>query len=84
LYICNLDEAVTMSDLWKECTKSGSVTQVNIITDKRTGISKVFGFVKYNSNETAANAVIYMNGQQLLSKQIHVEFAYQHELQKKT
>ena len=46
LYVGNLSFKTTEDDLRREFEKFGTVGQVDIITDRESGRSKGFGFVK--------------------------------------
>eukprot|EP00283_Hemiselmis_rufescens_P005787 CAMPEP_0173423748 /NCGR_PEP_ID=MMETSP1357-20121228/3927_1 /TAXON_ID=77926 /ORGANISM="Hemiselmis rufescens, Strain PCC563" /LENGTH=321 /DNA_ID=CAMNT_0014386899 /DNA_START=58 /DNA_END=1020 /DNA_ORIENTATION=- len=51
----------------------GTVISATVFKDKSTGQSKGFGFVSYDSNQSAANAIAAMNGMQVEGKRLKVE-----------
>ncbi|KAG5226727.1 hypothetical protein OIU77_002005 [Salix suchowensis] len=53
----------------------GEVTDAKVITDRDTGRSRGFGFVNYESTESASAALSAMDGQELGGRNIHVSYA---------
>eukprot|EP00285_Hemiselmis_virescens_P008491 CAMPEP_0173381322 /NCGR_PEP_ID=MMETSP1356-20130122/3702_1 /TAXON_ID=77927 ORGANISM="Hemiselmis virescens, Strain PCC157" /NCGR_SAMPLE_ID=MMETSP1356 /ASSEMBLY_ACC=CAM_ASM_000847 /LENGTH=444 /DNA_ID=CAMNT_0014335091 /DNA_START=8 /DNA_END=1342 /DNA_ORIENTATION=- len=51
----------------------GTVISATVFKDKTTGQSKGFGFVSYDQNQSAANAIAAMNGMQVEGKRLKVE-----------
>jgi CUG-BP- and ETR3-like factor len=54
----------------------GMMLSVRIMTDKVSGKSKTYGFVSYEtaeSAESAANAILQVNGKQALGKKLKLE-----------
>ncbi len=43
------------------------------MTDKISGRSKGYGFVSYETAESASNAILQVNGKQALGKRLKVE-----------
>ena len=57
LFIAGLPFSSNDQDIKTHFSAAGVVTMVQIITDKMTGRSKGFGFVEFETEEMAANAV---------------------------
>lgn len=51
----------------------GVILSVRIMTDKLHGRSKGYGFVSYESAESASTAIQQINGKQALGKRLKVE-----------
>ncbi len=75
LYIGNLSMKVTEEDLKANFSEVGTIVSVNIIKDRYTGISRGFGFVEMETEETAQEAIRRFNGGQLLGNTITVSEA---------
>jgi RNA recognition motif-containing protein len=63
LYVGNLPDGVTDSDLHNLFSAHGTVQSAKVIIDRETGRSKGFGFVEMESGEQAQAAIKAMNGQ---------------------
>lgn len=53
----------------------GNVTEAKVIIDRETGRSKGFGFVNFDSEESASSALSSMDGQELQGRNIRVSYA---------
>ncbi|KAJ6691217.1 GLYCINE-RICH RNA-BINDING PROTEIN 3 MITOCHONDRIAL [Salix koriyanagi] len=53
----------------------GEVIDAKVITDRDTGRSRGFGFVNYESTESASAALSAMDGQELGGRNIRVSYA---------
>jgi RNA recognition motif-containing protein len=53
----------------------GKILYTKVVRDKKTGLSKSFGFVLFDSEENATEAIRCMNGTTFMSKQIKVSLA---------
>ncbi len=62
LYVGNLPFTVDEQELKNLFSEYGSVTSVQLITDRDTGRSKGFGFVEMSDDAEAGNAIDEMNG----------------------
>ncbi|QHO30661.1 uncharacterized protein DS421_8g235180 [Arachis hypogaea] len=51
----------------------GQVTEVNLVMDSKTGRTKGFGFVSYQSENEALKAIKAMNGRIIAGRLIFVE-----------
>ena len=72
LFIYHLPISITDSDLKTLFATCGNVISAKVYVDKQTGKSKGFGFVSYDSPESAQQAIKRMNGFQLDRKHLKV------------
>jgi cold-inducible RNA-binding protein len=75
LFVGGLPWATTNDDLKQLFSQAGTVTSATIITDKMTGRSRGFGFVEFENDEEAMNAVTQFNGQQYNGRSLVVNEA---------
>ena len=75
LYVGNLDYDVTDVQLKEEFTKAGTVESTVVISDRRSGRSKGFGFVEMSSEDEAKKAIEMFNGKELQGRNIIVSEA---------
>ena len=75
LYVGNLSYATTEDDLRTLFAQAGTVKSVAVIKDRDTGRSKGFGFVEYETQVEAQNAISKFNGYQLGDRQLNVNMA---------
>ena len=61
IYVGNLAYSVTEDELRTAFSQFGSVTSVNVITDKFSGQSKGFGFVDMPNDAEAGDAIQALN-----------------------
>jgi RNA recognition motif-containing protein len=76
LYVGNISYSMKAEELSKAFSEFGEVKSAKIITDKRSGRSKGYGFVEMESEEAADNAVNAMNGKELAGRNIKVNKAH--------
>lgn len=62
LYVGGLPYSTSEQELETLFAGSGTVTSVNVITDKYTGQAKGFGFVEMSSEAEAQQAIQSLNG----------------------
>ncbi|CAO3663521.1 unnamed protein product [Umbelopsis ramanniana] len=74
LYIKNLDEALTSTDLFQHFKSYGRIVSARVIANATTNQSRGYGFVSYSRPEEAAFALNQMNGAVLGSKPILVAY----------
>jgi len=72
LYCGNMSSDTTEDTLRALFAGVGEVESVNIITDRRSGRSKGFGFVEMATEEEAQAAISQLNGTTLDGQQINV------------
>ena len=75
LYVGNLSYHTSPQELEELFGAYGSVTSVEIITDRDTGQSKGFGFVQMGSAEDAESAINGMNEKQIDGRPLTVNEA---------
>ncbi|VFR02853.1 unnamed protein product [Cuscuta campestris] len=56
--------------------KHGELIEVKVICDHKSGKSKGYGFVKYESETAASEALKEMNGQLLDGRSVRVDYAH--------
>jgi len=75
LFVGNLSFNATNTDLETLFGQAGTVSSVNIISDKFTGQSRGFGFVEMGSNQEAQTAIERFNGYELQGRALTVNEA---------
>ena len=75
IYVGNLSYETTEADVEEMFKEHGTVTQVNVITDKYTGRSKGFGFVEMEVQAEAEEAIKKLNGSVVGGRDIKVNQA---------
>jgi RNA recognition motif-containing protein len=71
-YVGNMNYDTTEDTLRTHFAGVGEVESVNIITDRRSGRPKGFGFVEMATEEEAQAAISQLNGTTLDGRQIRV------------
>ena len=61
LYVGNLSYTTTEDELHRMFAEVGALISANLITDRQTGQSKVFGFVEMETAEAAQKAIEQLN-----------------------
>jgi cold-inducible RNA-binding protein len=75
LFVGNLSFNTTENDLQDLFQGCGSVTEVNLITDRMSGRSKGFAFVTMSTPEEAQNAISTLNGKNVNGRDLNVNEA---------
>jgi RNA recognition motif-containing protein len=75
LFVGSLPWAVNDDSLKAAFTPYGSVVSAKVVTDRRTGRSKGFGFVEMESDSEASAAIEALNGSELNGRNIVVNEA---------
>lgn len=75
VYIGNLPYSVTEDRLRELCGEFGEITYARVITDRRTGRSKGFGFVEFSTPEAAQAAIEALHGTTLEERELVVNIA---------
>jgi len=75
LFVGSLPWAVNDDSLKAAFTPYGSVVSAKVVTDRRTGRSKGFGFVEMESDSEASAAIEALNGSELNCRNIVVNEA---------
>ena len=75
IYCGNLSFASTEDDLRQLFDAFGAVERVNIVTDRETGRSRGFGFVRMPDEDEARHAIEGLNGTQLQGRNLAINQA---------
>ncbi len=75
IYIGNLNFKTTEAILEEKFSQFGTVSSVNIIKDKNTGLSKGFGFVEMPNDEQAEKAILSLKGKDIDGRKVRVSIA---------
>ena len=75
LYVGNLPYDVDDSKLKELFSSFGEISESVVIKDKYSGRSKGFGFVTFESKESADNAISEMNDKEIQGRQMKVNEA---------
>jgi RNA recognition motif-containing protein len=75
LYVGNLSYSASKEAVWAAFSSAGTVTSVEISTDRETGQSRGFAFVEMGSDAEAQAAISQMNGTMLDGRQLKVDEA---------
>ncbi|CAK9317656.1 unnamed protein product [Citrullus colocynthis] len=75
LFVSGLSKRTTTEKLHEAFAKFGEVVHARVVTDRVTGYSKGFGFVKYATLEDAAKGIEGMDGKFLDGWVIFAEYA---------
>ena len=75
IYVGNLSFDTSESDLEQAFSQHGEVEEVQIITDRDTGRSRGFGFVKMRDDNAGRTAIDQLNGTDLGGRNIVVNEA---------
>jgi cold-inducible RNA-binding protein len=75
LFVGSLPWAVNDESLKETFTPYGNVVSAKVVTDRRTGRSKGFGFVEMETDSEASAAIEALNGSELNGRNIVVNEA---------
>jgi RNA recognition motif-containing protein len=75
IFVGNVAFDVSESDLKDFFENYGEIEQCKLITDRVTGKSRGFGFVKYTSASSAENAVKEAHGQSFKGRPLNVKLS---------
>jgi len=76
LFIGNLDPEVDEKMLHDTFSRFGAVISCKVMTEPDSTVSKGFGFITFDSFESADLAIEMMSGQYLSNRQIHCSYAF--------
>ncbi|CAN6199357.1 unnamed protein product, partial [Urochloa humidicola] len=79
LFVSGLNKRTTSKGLTEAFSKFGQVIEARVITDRISGYSRGFGFVKYATVQEAGEAIKGMDGKFLDGWVIFTEYAKQRE-----
>ena len=74
LFIYHLPQKVTDDDLITLFNSFGTIKSAKVFIDKKTNLSKGFGFVSFYKRESAQLAIQMMNGFRIENKRLKVEY----------
>lgn len=75
LYVSNLQWGIDSEALREAFSQYGNVVKAQVVTDRDTGRSRGFGFVEFDSQAEAEDAIRGMNERELKGRPIRVEMA---------
>lgn len=75
LYVSNLQWGIDSDALREAFAQFGNVVKAQVVTDRDTGRSRGFGFVEFDSQVEAEDAIRGMNERELKGRAIRVEMA---------
>lgn len=75
LYVGNLNKATTQDEINTLFTQAGTVTSVDLVKDKGTGMSKGFAFVSMPNQAEAEKAISMFNAYSLADNELKVNVA---------
>ena len=75
VYVGNLNKSTTQDEINTLFATAGTVTSVDLVMDKRTGVSKGFAFVSMPTQEEADKAISMFNDYDLADNKLKVNVA---------
>jgi RNA recognition motif-containing protein len=75
VYVRNLSRSTTQKELQVLFTKAGTVMAVNLIQDRKSGVSKGFAFITMSSQNEADKAVSMFNSYSFDDEELRVDLA---------
>jgi RNA recognition motif-containing protein len=75
IYVGNLSYSVTQDDLTKVFSEYGTVTRVQLPTDRETGRVRGFGFVEMESEAAETAAISALDGAEWMGRALKVNKA---------
>lgn len=75
LFVGGLNVDTDEQALEEQFSKYGQISEVRVIKDRETSVSRGFGFITFDNPEDAKDALQAMNGKQLDGRQIRVGHA---------
>ena len=75
IYVGNISYSTSEDDLRDLFARYGEVTAVRVITDRDTGRSKGFGFVEMTDDDQAKEAIIALDSNDFMGRDIRVNEA---------
>lgn len=78
IYVSNIAFSMTEEQLREVFSQFGAVDSVKIITDRRTGRSRGYGFVEMNDTE-AQGAIDELDGKEVIGRVLKVNKAHERE-----
>ena len=75
IYVGNLNKSTTQDEINTLFTQAGTVTSVDVVKDKGTGMSKGFAFVSMPEQAEAEKAISMFNAYSLADNELKVNVA---------
>lgn len=75
LFVGNLDFSVGETELRQAFEPFGALLSVALITDRATGRPRGFGFVEYESDDCAQQAIASLDGTPIMGRNVNVSQA---------
>jgi len=82
LYVKFLDDSIDDAQLRERFQEYGNITSCTVMRDEKSGVSRGFGFVCYESPEEASRAVAAMHGTLIAGKPIYVSLAERKDMRR--
>ena len=79
LFVGGLSWGTDDNSLKNAFEQFGAVTDAKVITDRETGRSRGFGFITYESDDSAEQAIAALDGSQLDGRSIRVNVAQERQ-----
>ncbi|CAL8085884.1 unnamed protein product [Calicophoron daubneyi] len=74
VYVYNIGNLMTERQLWELFSPFGIISSVSIPKDPKTNFARNFGFITFNSVQSAQNAIHTMNGWTYSGRRLQVSF----------
>ena len=72
IFVKNLQENIDNKQLYDTFSLFGNILSCKVVCDKETGKSKGYGYVHYETNEAASNAIEKLDGMLIDGKEVQV------------
>jgi len=72
VFIKNLDPTIDSKDLFDTFSIFGNIISCKVVTDQKTGASKGYGFVHFETREAADDAIAKVNGNVISGRVVYV------------
>jgi RNA recognition motif-containing protein len=84
LYIGNLPQEMTAEDLRTMFSEAGTVEEVDLVIDHKSGKPRGFAFVTMNSQEEAEKATAQFNAKEVMGRMLKVNITLPREIKPAT